>query len=687
MFKTSKSKDPIDRLIDSVREGPTSTIAGTVSSLIAVRSLLPGLLAELLDKLLSRIPGAAGKVGEVNLGLWDGRVTVDHLALRRFSSGMLVTLEVPRVSAVVQWNKLLRGSLLVAVSIERPRIGIRFPAEGTLPTAKDRRHTPQRRSEDDTWQKQIRNLLPIKIDRLVLSDGEAHFYNLPDQGLVDVRISNIQMSLLNLVNKEFLSNSMKATLEAEAAVMSSGKLSLYAEGFPLAAVPTFNTDVQLKNLELTEINFLLKKYFEVQVQRGTLDFYAEAAAAKGEFKGYVKPILDHLKMKKLNGQSVGEATKAALIRLATKLFKNAKRDRIATRVYFQGKFSDPSIDYAQGVLNFLKNAFIKAFHPSLDRSIQFKREGKNAVETDIDLPEQKPSKMGVFFSLTKQSVSRWSDDQALRLSAALSYYTVFSMAPLLILTIAVAGLAFGQKAAEGQIVAQIGGLVGEQGAQAIQSMIQAARKPSSGIIATVIGLITLLIGASGVMTELKDALNQIWRVRTQNGIGAAIKQKVLSFAMVLVIGFLLLVSLILSAGMAAAGKLLGGMLPVPEVVMQCLNTLISFGVITLLFALLYKILPDAQIRWHDVWVGSAATSFLFSIGKLILGLYLGKASVGSSYGAAGSVLVILLWVYYSAAILYFGAEFTKVYADRFGSPPTPSRDPFPQRGDTPTVSA
>jgi membrane protein len=210
-------------------------------------------------------------------------------------------------------------------------------------------------------------------------------------------------------------------------------------------------------------------------------------------------------------------------------------------------------------------------------------------------------------------------------------------------------------------------------------MIASASQPKAGIIATVASIATLLFGASGVFGALQDALNTIWEVTPKPGRGmlGMLRDRFVSFTMLLGVGFLLLVALVLSAGLAALGKFLGGLLPIPEAVLQAMNFVISFGVITLLFALIYKILPDAEIRWSDVWTGAAVTALLFTIGKFVLGLYLGKGSAGSAYGAAGSLIVVLLWVYYSAQILFFGAEFTQVYANTYGSRVVPSPNAVP----------
>jgi membrane protein len=277
-------------------------------------------------------------------------------------------------------------------------------------------------------------------------------------------------------------------------------------------------------------------------------------------------------------------------------------------------------------------------------------------------------------SLTKASAKAWSEDKASRLAAALSYYTIFSIAPLLVLAIAVAGIVFGREAASHQLFGEIRGLVGDQGAQAIQTMVQSVNQKGGSVLATIIGIATLLLGASGAFGQLQDALNTIWQVQPKPGQGIMgfLRTRFLSFSMVLVIGFMLLVTLVVSAALAAVSHYLEGILPIPAPVLQLINFAISFGVTALLFTLIYKVLPDVTVRWRDVWIGGMVTAFLFSIGRYLIGLYLGRGSVSSAYGAAGSLVILLLWIYYSAQILFFGAEFTKVFANRFGSHIMPS---------------
>ncbi|MFN2646632.1 MAG: YhjD/YihY/BrkB family envelope integrity protein [Burkholderiales bacterium] len=269
------------------------------------------------------------------------------------------------------------------------------------------------------------------------------------------------------------------------------------------------------------------------------------------------------------------------------------------------------------------------------------------------------------------------------MGAALSYYTLFSIAPLLLIAIAVAGFVFGEEAARGQISGQLAGMVGPEGAKAVEGMLAAANQPKEGLIATIVGIVTLILGATTVFGELQNAMDRIWRAPAREkstGWWNLIRTRLLSFGMVLGIAFLLTVSLILSAGIAALGKWWGA----AEAIAHVLEIAISFGIITVLFALIYKFIPRVHVAWRDVWTGAAVTSALFAIGKLAIGLYLGKSSVASAFGAAGSLVVVMVWVYYSAQIFLFGAEFTWVYANEFGSRRGKS---LPQTGSAATTRA
>ena len=284
------------------------------------------------------------------------------------------------------------------------------------------------------------------------------------------------------------------------------------------------------------------------------------------------------------------------------------------------------------------------------------------------------------WELISRTYSEWKDDKVSRLAAALAYYTVFSIAPLLVISLAAAGLVFGAEAARNEVGAQLAGLLGPAAAQILEMTLASARRDESGgLLAGAVGLAALAYGASGVFAALQDALNTIWEVRPKPGLGWAysIRIRLVSFAMVLVIAFLLMVSLVISAGLAALGSHLGG----DTAVWQWINIAISIAVFTLLFAMMYRFLPDVRIGWPDVWIGAAITAVLFSLGKFLIGVYISRSSVASVYGAAGSLVVLLVWVYYSAQLVFFGAEFTQVYARRSGRyiEPSPHAEPIPER--------
>jgi membrane protein len=278
--------------------------------------------------------------------------------------------------------------------------------------------------------------------------------------------------------------------------------------------------------------------------------------------------------------------------------------------------------------------------------------------------------MAQWATLVKRSFAAWSDDYAPSMGAALSYYSVFSMAPLLLLVISIAGLVFGQDAARGELFTTLAGLMGVDAAKTLQEMLSAMSKPSHGITGTAISIGALVIGATTVFGELQDALDRIWRapgrVKT-GGLWGLLRSRVFSFGMILGIAFLLMVSLVLTAAVSALGMWWGGFFGEWELLLQGVNLLIGFLLTSAGFALIYKFMPRVRVQWHDVWWGAAITSLLFSIGKFLIGLYIGKTGVASGFGAAGSIAVVFVWVYYSAQIFLLGAEFTWIYAQTFGS--------------------
>jgi membrane protein len=285
------------------------------------------------------------------------------------------------------------------------------------------------------------------------------------------------------------------------------------------------------------------------------------------------------------------------------------------------------------------------------------------------------------WQLFKTTWEDWSDDKAPRLGASLAYYAVFSLVPLLVLITAVVGMIFGRDAVEGALDQQLSQLLGDSGAEGVREMVTSAQHPARGTLASIVGAIALVFGASGVFAQLQDALNTIWEVepKPNRGLLGMLKDRVFSFAMVLGSAFLLLVSLALSAALATLGNWMQQWLPGPEWILHAVEFITSLAVITLLFALIFKLVPDIEIRWNDVWIGAFVTALLFTFGKFALGLYLGRSSVSSSYGAAGAVMIVLLWVYYSSQILFFGAEFTQAYARLYGSRVRPAADAQPIR--------
>lgn len=276
---------------------------------------------------------------------------------------------------------------------------------------------------------------------------------------------------------------------------------------------------------------------------------------------------------------------------------------------------------------------------------------------------------GRYWQIVKDAARYWFEDNAADLGAALAYYSLVSIAPLVLIAVAIAGLVFGEEAAREQVVEQVDWMVGSEGATAVEEVMTHAKRPGAGAVATVFGLGALLFGAAGVFGQLQSSLNAIWKTPTKptSGIWLFLRRRFFSIAMVLGTGFLLLVSLLLTAVIAAIGAQIGTFFPEWTVVLQLLNAVLSFGMITILFAMIFKMLPDRPIAWRDVWTGAIVTALLFVIGKFGIGLYLGRAAPGSTYGAAGSLVVLVLWVYYSAQILFFGAEITKVVAKMRGS--------------------
>ena len=275
-----------------------------------------------------------------------------------------------------------------------------------------------------------------------------------------------------------------------------------------------------------------------------------------------------------------------------------------------------------------------------------------------------------WWRLIKAAANAWSDDYAPSMGAALAYYSVFSMAPLLVIVIAIAGLVFGPEAARGQVFGQLRGLMGDDSAKVVESMLIGFSTPPKGIVSAVIGVGLLLVGATSVFGELQDGLDRIWRAPARDrtgGLWGLVRARLLSFGMILGIAFLLMVSLVMSAAISALGNWWSSAFSGWAVLLQLVNLTVGFALTTGVFAMIYKLMPRVRVQWYDVWMGAAITAVLFTVGRFLIGLYIGKSGIASGFGAAGSLAVIFVWVYYSAQIFLLGAEFTWVYAKTFGS--------------------
>jgi len=283
------------------------------------------------------------------------------------------------------------------------------------------------------------------------------------------------------------------------------------------------------------------------------------------------------------------------------------------------------------------------------------------------------------WDLLKKTLSSWSDDNAERLSAALAYYAIFSAGPLLLIAVVIAGFFFGHDAAEGKLYGQLQGVLGNEGAQAVQTLVKAAYRPTGGRVATVIAALTLIIGATGVIINLRDALNVVWSVRPKAGLHLKLflRKYAIALATLLATGVLLIASIVVSSATTVAQDYASQWLPIPALAIQAINFVSTFVLLTLAFAFLFKFLPDVKIRFREVLIGGALTALLFTIGKVLIGIYIGRQGVTSAYGAAGSIIAFLLWIYYSALIFFIGAEFTKVYGRRNGRTVEP--DEFAER--------
>jgi len=638
--------------------------------LVVATAALPTVLTWLANLRLRKIPGYRGRVRRVSIDFIAPSLVVRDLSFVKLNGSRVEQiLDLRSVIVGSEWKKIFSRAFDGYVRIDSPRLlldleGIHRAAEDRATGSKLDRDS-KADDHQQPWQERVKKLPAFRVSSAVLTDGEVHLRGISGQNGTDLRVDRLNLSLNNVTNSNRLARTQMAQTSCNARVMTNGSLELRAEGYPLALAPTFNVDFQTKDIDLTEIRTVIERHTDIGVRRGTVDLYVEAAAAQGQIHGYAKPIFDHLELEPPKNSNLGGKLKALAAETVAKLGKNKPKDRIATRLNFEGSLDDPDLNLTDAVLTFLRNSFMTAERASLDHRIWFSAAGRTAEEVQIHDGTEPRSSVAIVFGLLSETFKCWREDAVPRMAAALSCYTTFSMAPLLILVISIAGWVLGREAAQGKIVEQIAGLVGKQSAAAIQSMIQAANRASTGIAASLIGVVTLIAGATGVLSELKSALNTIWRTQERGDVKEIVKKNAVFVGMLLGMGFLLTVSLVLSAAVSAVGKFLGGLLPAPEFLLHIADFVLSVGIVAVLFAAIYRFLPNTKVEWRDAWVGASVTSFLFNIGKVLLGLYTG--TVSSSYGAAGSILVLLLWVYYSGLIFYFGAEFSKVYADRYGS--------------------
>jgi membrane protein len=616
---------------------------------------------------LKKIPGMRGKVRLVQLNFMIPGLTIKGVSAVMLNGGApLRRIEVGAIAVNSAWKALFTGTLMTSLRIDAPRLLV--DANVTRRESENSKREPQHEIGSQLWQEKLAQLPRFKVASAILTDGEVRVVGIPGEKGAKVAVDRLNLLVENITNSTDLAPTFMARLSADARILSSGKFQLQAQGYPLSKVPTFNADLSSSEIDLSELRDIIKKAVDIDVRHGVAGLYAEAAAADGYIRGYVKPIFDHLELEPPARCGFVTHIKAWLAEVLAWFVRNKRKDRIATRLDFEGAIDDPELDITDAVLSFIRNAFSTAERASLEHRIWFSHTGKTPDEVMIRGPNEPRGRVSAFFRLVKETFSRWSGDSAPRMAAALSYYTTFSMAPLLILTISIAGLVLGYDAAQGKILQEISGLVGPKSAAAIQDMLQsAANRPTTGIVATIISIVSLIAGATGVLSELKSALNTIWRTQEPANVKEIIKKNALFVGMLLGIGFLMTVSLILSAALASLGKFFGGFLAAPEIILHCIDFSLSVGITAVLFAAMYRFLPNTRVEWRDVWIGAIVTSLLFNIGKIGLGLYIGKSAVASSYGAAGSILVLLLWIYYSGLIFYFGAEFTRTYADRYGS--------------------
>ncbi len=616
-------------------------LISTVAAFAVTKAALPVLLTWLANFGLRRMRGIRARVKGARINFGAPGIALQDLTVIKMDRGAPThRIEVGRIAVNSDWKALVIGKLVASVQVDFPRV---FLDVNGFAKANGGKSEPDRGQEDHaSWQDNVKRLPAFKVSQAVLNDGEIHLQRIPGESATELAIDRLNVRAENITNSTNIAPTLMARVSADARILETGSLQLQAQGYPFAEVPTFNADLSSNDIDLTELRGVIEKAAGIDVRCGTLGIYAEAAAAEGRIHGYAKPVFDHLQLEPPKNSGLVARMKTWGAEALVWIGRNKRKDRVATRLDFDGPVGKPDLDITDTVLRFIRNAFRTAEQASVEHRIWFSRAGKTPDEVTIRDADTPHTRTGAVLALLSETFSRWSGDAAPRMAAALSYYTAFSMAPLLILVIAIAGLALGRDVAQAKIAEQIAGLVGPKSAAAIQDMLQGAHRPAKGVLFSIIGVLSLLAGASGVLSELKSALNTIWRTHEPGNVKEIVKKNIQFLGMLLGIGFLLTVSLALSAALASVGKFLGGLLPASEIILHAIDFIVSAGIIAVLFAAMYRFLPNTRVEWRDVWVGAGVTSLLFNLGKLGLGLYIGKSAVASSYGAAGAVLVLLL---------------------------------------------
>jgi uncharacterized protein DUF748/virulence factor BrkB len=444
-------------------------LAGASAGILIVRAAAPTILTWLANLGVQKVPGYRGRVRCVSVDFTTPRLEVQGLSLVKLNDGRPEhLLHVGSIVVGSHWKDILTGSLIAYIRLDSPRLIVNLERISHLAGNRDNGNPRSSRdtqaSEPLSWQKKVERLPEFRIPSAVLTDGEVHVQGMSGQDGADIRIDHLNLYLDNLTNSTRLAPSLLAKALCKARVMANGSLEVRAEGYPLAQAPTFNVDLQITNVDLTEVRNLIQNRIGIDVRRGIFDLFVEAAAADGYIQGYAKPIFDHLEIEPPKDSHFTTSIKAWAAEAVVKLGKNKPKDRIATRLDFEGSLDDPELNITDAISIFFRNSFLTAERALLENRIWFSRAGRTADEVEIHTGNEPRSRAALAFALLKETFNRWSEDAAPRMAAALSYYTVFSMAPLLILAISIAGLVLGRDAAQGKIVEQISGLVGVQSA-------------------------------------------------------------------------------------------------------------------------------------------------------------------------------------------------------------------------------